>query len=250
MFYAPGLFFGGREGVGSRFHVLRSRNLFRRYRGRRVRFSCFALPDSFWVVPRASGPVFIFCTVGPILGGTEGVGSSFHVLRSHTRFLRYRGCQVPFLYFALLDSFLEVPRAPGLVFMFFSFGLGFDGTEGVGSRFHFLCSQNSFWRYQVHRGLLFMFCAPELIFSNTEGIGSCFHVLRSSTRFGRYHGCRLLFSFIALPDLFFSGTAEYESGSAKHENGTRRTRYLRKRDLSPLNTAENESGSAKHENGS
>jgi hypothetical protein len=112
----------------------------------------------------------------------------------------------PIFIFALLDSFLEVPRAPGSVFMFCSFGLGFDGTEGVGSRFHFLCSRTSFWRYQVCRGLFFIFCAPELIFSDTEGVGSCFHVLRSSTRFGRYHGRRLLFSFIALPDLFFSDT--------------------------------------------
>jgi hypothetical protein len=73
------------------------------------------------------------------------------------------------------------------------------------------------------------------------------------------------------------GTAEKESGSAKHENGTRGPRYrrkrvrarkTRKRDTTPsvppkmipgaqnmktepdaIGTAENESGSAKHENG-
>jgi hypothetical protein len=35
------------EGVESRFHILRYRTHFRRYRGRRVPFSCFALPDTF-----------------------------------------------------------------------------------------------------------------------------------------------------------------------------------------------------------
>jgi hypothetical protein len=64
------------------------------------------------------------------------------------------------------------------------------------------------------------------------------------------------------------GAAENESGSAKHENGTRRLRYRRKRDLLPsippkmslreqnlkmgadaLRTTENESGRAKLENG-
>jgi hypothetical protein len=43
------------------FNVLRTRFYFRRYRGRRVPFSCFALPDTFSTVPRASGPVLIFC---------------------------------------------------------------------------------------------------------------------------------------------------------------------------------------------
>jgi hypothetical protein len=44
-FCDPGLIFGGAEGVGSRFQVLRARTHFRRYRGRRVPFSSFALPD-------------------------------------------------------------------------------------------------------------------------------------------------------------------------------------------------------------
>jgi hypothetical protein len=52
------IFFGGTEGVGSRFHVLRSHARFRRYRGRRVPICCFARPESFSAVPRASGPVF------------------------------------------------------------------------------------------------------------------------------------------------------------------------------------------------
>jgi hypothetical protein len=53
MFCAPGLVYGGTEGVGSRLHVLRSRTRFRRFRGRRVSFSSFALPESFSAVPRA-----------------------------------------------------------------------------------------------------------------------------------------------------------------------------------------------------
>jgi hypothetical protein len=60
MFCTPELIFGSTEGVRSRFHVLRSRTHFRRYRGRQVPFSCFKLPDSFSAVPRALGPVFMF----------------------------------------------------------------------------------------------------------------------------------------------------------------------------------------------
>jgi hypothetical protein len=69
MFCAPGPVFDGTEGVGSCFHVLRSRNRFRRYlerkvrrahfwryAGRQVQFSCFALTDQFLTVPKASGP--------------------------------------------------------------------------------------------------------------------------------------------------------------------------------------------------
>jgi hypothetical protein len=70
---APGLIFGGTVGIGFRFHVLRSRTCFRRYRGRRVPFSCFVLPDSFLAVPSASGPVFMFCESGLIFDGTEGI---------------------------------------------------------------------------------------------------------------------------------------------------------------------------------
>jgi hypothetical protein len=165
--------FGGTEGVCSRFHVLRARTHFRRYRGpqlmfscfatrthfrwyrgRRVLFQCLARPDSFPIVPQASGLILMFCSPGLVFDGTEGVGSHFHVLRSRNRFRRYRGRRVPFSYFALPyhfrryrgrqvplsyfalpDSFLMVPRASAPVFIFCVPGLIFDDTEGVGSRF-------------------------------------------------------------------------------------------------------------------
>jgi hypothetical protein len=136
-FCAPGLVFGGTKSVGSRFHVLRSRIRFQRCRVRRVLFSCSALPESLSAVPRASGPVFMFCatgfvstvprTSGPVFmfcatglvfGGAECVGFRFHVLRVRTRFRPNRVRQVSFLCFALPDSFSTVPRASGPVFRF------------------------------------------------------------------------------------------------------------------------------------
>jgi hypothetical protein len=139
--------FDGSEGVGSRFQVLRARTSFRRYRGRRVPFSCFARTDSFSAVPRASGPVFKFCAPGLIFGGTVGVRSRFNVLRAPARFQRYRGHRVPSSCFALPDLFLAVPRASATVFMFCAFRLVFDGIEGVGSHFHVLRPQTRFRRY-------------------------------------------------------------------------------------------------------
>jgi hypothetical protein len=86
LFYAPGLVFDGTVGVGSSFHVWRSRTHFRRYSGPRVPFSCFALPDSFSVVPWASGPAFTFCALGLVFDGTRDVGSHFLVLRARNHF--------------------------------------------------------------------------------------------------------------------------------------------------------------------
>jgi hypothetical protein len=157
------LVFGGTVGVGTRFHVLRSRTHFRRYRGRPFPFSCFPLPDMFSAISSASGPGFIFSAPGHVFGGTEGVGSRFHVLRSGTRFRRYRGRRVLFSCFALPDSFSAIPRTSGPVFMF---------------------------------------CAPGLIFDGTEGVGSRFLALRTRTHFRRYRGRRVLFSSFALPDSF------------------------------------------------
>jgi hypothetical protein len=233
MFCAPRLIFDGTKGVGSRFHVLRSRPSFRRYRGRRILLSCFA-------VPRGSCPVFLFCAPGLNFGSTEGVESRFHVLRSRTRFRRYRGRLVPFSCFALPDSFSAVPRASLPVFTFCAPKLVFDGTEGVGSRFHVLRSRTRFrWNRGVGScfycfartysfsafsgasgpvflfcapkpvfggnegvGPIFVFCPPGLIFDGTEGIRSCFYVLRAHTRFQWYRECLVMFSSFARPDSF------------------------------------------------
>jgi hypothetical protein len=154
IFCALGLGFGGTEGVGDRFHVLRSRTLFRRYRVRRVPFSCFALPDSFSVVLRASRPIFMFCAPGLIFIGTEGLESRIHVFRSWTSFQRNRGRQVKLSCFSLRDSFSTVEGASDPVFMF---------------------------------------CTPGHIFGDTEGVGSYFHVLRTRTRFQWYRGRRVRF---------------------------------------------------------
>jgi hypothetical protein len=186
MFCVPGLVSGDTEGVGSRFHVFRSRTHFqrcqvcrvlffsfahpthfRRNRGRRVPFSCFARPDSFSAVPRATGPVFMFCATGLVLAverasgpifmfcatgvvsrGTEGVEYRFLFLRSRTRFPRYRGRGVLFSCFARPDSISAVPRASGPVFMFYAPEHIFDGTEGMGSHFYVLRSPTHFLRYR------------------------------------------------------------------------------------------------------
>jgi hypothetical protein len=154
----------------SNFHLFRVWIHFRRYRGRRVPFSSFALPDSFLAVPRASAPVFMLCA--PRLGfdGTEGVMSRFQVLRARTRFRRYRGRRLPFSCFARPDSFSTVTWASGPVFMFCVPVLIFGGTEGVGTRFLALCAQTHF--------------------GGTEGVGAHFHVLRTRTHFQRYRGRR------------------------------------------------------------
>jgi hypothetical protein len=208
-------------GVGSRFHVLRSRTSFRRYRGRRVPFSRFTLPDSFSTVPRASGSVFMFCAIRLVFGGTEGVGSRFRVLRARTRFRRYRGRPISFLCFALPDSFSTVPRASGPVLTFCAPGLIFGVTGCIGSRFNVLFSQTHLRRYRWRKvpfscfalpdsfstvqrasGPVFTFCAPELVFGGNEGVPSRFHVFRSRTCFRRYRGRRVPFSRFALADSF------------------------------------------------
>jgi hypothetical protein len=118
--FSPGLIFSGTDGVGSRSNVLRRRIRFRRDRARRIPISCFALPESFLAVPRASGPILIFCAVELVFSGTEGVGYRFPIFRTHSLFHRNRARRVPFSCFALPDSFSAVPRASGTVFMFCS----------------------------------------------------------------------------------------------------------------------------------
>jgi hypothetical protein len=180
MFCAPGLIFDGTGGVGSHFHVLRSRIYFGRYLGRRVLFSCFSHPDSLLAVLITSCPVFMFYAPGLIFGGTRGVGSRFS-------------------YFALPNPFLAVPRASGPVFMFFAHGPVFGSTDGVESGFHILRSRTHFRRYRGV-GFLFMFCAPGPVFGGTDASGFSFHVLLSRTRSRRYRRRRVQFSCFTLPD--------------------------------------------------
>jgi hypothetical protein len=196
MYCGSGLVFSCTEGVGPRFHVFRARTRFRRYRGRRVPFSCFLCPDSLLAVSRTSSPVFMFCTPTLIFSGTEDVGSSFHVLRARfhvlytrTHFRRYRGSGVSHSCLARPHSFSAVPRASGHVFMFCAPRPIFDVTEGVGSRFHVLLG---------------------LILGGTEGVGSHFHVLRSRTYFRRYRGRRVPFLCFTLIDSFSAVPRAYD----------------------------------------
>jgi hypothetical protein len=199
----------------SRFHVLRARTRFRRYRGRRLPFSSFARRESFSAVPRESCPVFMFCAPELDFGRTEGVGTRFHVLRAQTRFRRYRGRLVPFSCFACPDSFSAAPTVSCPVFMFFASGLVFGGIEGVFSRFHVLRSRNRFQRCRGSCVLISCFACPEsvsavsrescpgfMFFVDTEGVGSRFQVLRARTCFWMYRGRRVPFSISARPDSF------------------------------------------------
>jgi hypothetical protein len=120
MFCALELIFGSTEGTESNFHVLRCQTYFPRFCGSRVHFSCFVLSDSLSAVPRASGPLFMFYDPELIFGNTMDTETTFHVLRSRTRFQRYRGHRVHFSFLALLDSFLAVPRELSLVFLFYA----------------------------------------------------------------------------------------------------------------------------------
>jgi hypothetical protein len=228
----------------SHFHVLCSQTIFRRCGGRSVPFSCFALPDSFSTLPRALCPVFIFCALGHIFGGTVVVWSRFLVLRYRTRFLRYRGREVPFTCFARPNSFSAVPRPSGPVFMFCAPALVFYGTDDVGSNFHVLRSRTRFRRCGGRRvpfscfalpdtfsecggrrvpfscfalpdtfsavsrasGPIFMSSAPGHVFGGAEGVRSRFHVLRSRTLFRRYRERHVPFSCFFAPGHIFDGT--------------------------------------------
>jgi hypothetical protein len=229
MFCDLELILGDTEGVGSLFNVSCSQTPFGRYRGSKVLFLCFANSDSFLTVPSVSGPVFMFCAPGLVFYGTEGIRSRFHVLCFRTRFRRYLERRVPFSCFVLPKYFSPVSRASTLVYMFCAFGFVLDGTEGVESSFHVLCSQTRFGRYLVRRDpfscfelpdsfsaverkpdTVFMFCASEVVLCGIGSAGSPFHVLRSRThlrsriRFQRYRGRRVPFSCFALPDSFWS----------------------------------------------
>jgi hypothetical protein len=162
LFCAPGHIFGGTEGAGSRFHVLRATTHFRRCRVRWVPFSFFSRSFSISAAPRTWGP---------------------------------------FLFFALPDSFSAIPRASVLVFMFCAHKLIFGGNEGVGSHFHDLRARTHFRRYLGRRVPFLCFARP-FIFSCTEGVVSRFHYLRAHTRVRRYRGRRVPFSCSARLDTF------------------------------------------------
>jgi hypothetical protein len=132
LFCAPRVVSRGIEGVGSLFHVLR---VFGYTKGVMPVFM-FYDPDSFSVVPKASGPVFLICAPGLNFSDSEGVGSRYLALCARTHFQRYRGRLVLFSCFTLPDMFSTVPRASGSIFMFCPLEHVFDNTEGVGSHFH------------------------------------------------------------------------------------------------------------------
>jgi hypothetical protein len=201
MFCNSGLVFGGINGIVSRIHVLRARTCFQRYRGRRVPFSCFARPDSFLAVPRASGPVFMFCTPGLVFGGTEGVGSRFHVLCARTRFRRYCGREVPFSCFYTRTRFRRY-RWRKVTFSCFALPDSFSTIPRAWVLFSRFARSNSFPEVPRSSGPIFLFCSPGLVFGGTEGVGSRFHVLRAQSRFQRYRGRRVPFSCFVFPDSF------------------------------------------------
>jgi hypothetical protein len=197
----------------SHFHVLHSWTHFWQNRGRRVPYSCFALPFPFWAVPRVSGPVFMLCAARFVWGGTELVKSCFYVLCSRNYFRRYRGRRVPFLCFALSHSFSTVPRtlgtdcmicvlglifggptASGPVFKFCAPRLFFDDTNGIGSRFLFFSTEGVRSCFHVLRSRTFL--------GGFEGAGPRFHDLRYRNRLGMYQGWWVPFLSFALPDTF------------------------------------------------
>jgi hypothetical protein len=182
MFCALGLIFCRTDGVRSCFHVLRAQTWFRRCRGRHAPFSCFAQLDSFSVVPRASAPIFMFCSLGLVFGGTEGVGTRFHVLRARNSFRLYRGHRVPFSSFARPNSFWAVPTALGPIFMFCAPGLVFCGTEASSP--------------------VFKFCTSGIIVGGTVGVVYRFNEFRARTHFRRNRERRVPSSCFARSDSF------------------------------------------------
>jgi hypothetical protein len=172
----------------------------------------------------------MFFTPEFVFGGTNGVGSRFHVLHSPTRFRQFRGRRVPFsvprVSFSFRGrrvrfSFSAVAGASGPVFLFCAPELFFGSSEDVGARFHALRAQIYFRRYRVRRVTfsffacpdsfsavprascpVFMFFAPGLVLGSTEGVGSRFHVLRTRTHFRQYRQRRVSFLCYVLPDSF------------------------------------------------
>jgi hypothetical protein len=173
IFCAPELAFGGIEGVGYHFHVLRARTSFQPCLGRRVPFSCSALPDSISALPRVLGPIFLFCAPGIIFGVTEDVGSRFHVVRARTHFRWCRGHR-------------------GLIFMFCAPRLIFGDTEGVDPIFMFRAPGPEFGVTEGVRSPFSCFARPDY-FSAVARASVPFSNLRCRTRFRRCRGRKVLF---------------------------------------------------------
>jgi hypothetical protein len=238
MFCAPELVFGHTEGVGFDFHILCSRDHFRQYQGNRVHFSYFvrfsssAFPDSFSVMMRARGPLFMFhsprlifngaegaeCFLssalldsfsmvqkssslifefrapGIIFGGTLGVGSSFRVILSQTRFRQMDGAGDQFSSSTLYDPFSMVSRPSSPVFKYSAIRLVFSTTEGASSSFEFRVPRlifalpNSFSVVPRARSVVFEFCALGLVSGNVKGVGSGFLFSHTRNNFGRFKG--------------------------------------------------------------
>jgi hypothetical protein len=208
-FCVPALVFDGTEGVGSRFNVLCSRTSFRLYRRRQIPFSCFASPNSFSAEPRASGLVFMFCGPELVFGGTEGVGSCFHILPVRTLFRRYRGRRGPVFMFCAPGLVFGGTEGVGSHFHVLHFRTLFRGSEGVGSRFLVL-RPRTYCRWYRGRRVPFSFFRGRTHFRRSEGVRSSFHVLRSQTHFRRFRGHRVPFSSLASPHSF--STVPWASG--------------------------------------
>jgi hypothetical protein len=153
-------------------------------------------------VPRAWGPVFMFCAPRLVFGDIEVFGSRFHVLRARTSFRPYRGCRFPFSYFARPDSFSKVPRASSPVFMFCPPELDFSVNEGVGSRFHVLRSRTRFRRYGQRRITFSCFAHPDSFSVVSRASGPILMFKRSQTCFRLYRRHRVPFSCFARSDSF------------------------------------------------
>jgi hypothetical protein len=194
-FCAPGLIFGYSEGAGSRFHVFLFRTRFRRYQGRLVPISSFALPDTFRAELRASSPVFMFRAPGLIFDSTEGAVSYFHVLRSRIRFGRYRGCRVQFSSFAHQTRFRRY-RGRRVSFSCFALSEPFWADRVRRVPFSCFALPNSFSAMPRLSGVVFIFCVPGFILGGTEGAVSCIHFLRSRTSLGLYRGRRVSFHIL------------------------------------------------------
>jgi hypothetical protein len=111
----------------------------------------FSTPRPIFGGTEHVGSSFHVCAPDLIFGGTESGGSSFHVLQSRTRFQRYRVRQDQFSRFTLPKTFSTLSRAQSLILMFCAPGPVFDSTERVGFNFHVLRSRTHFWRYRARR---------------------------------------------------------------------------------------------------